>query len=153
MSQYHIALVNIAHAKTDFEDPPMRSFIAQLSDINALADRSPGFVWRQSAEPNDYLRPYDDQRILFNLSVWQDIESAHKFVYRSAHVGLLQRRAEWFTTMAKPHLALWWVHSGNIPSVAEAQSRLAHIQATGPSPYAFSFKQRYPAPADSHDNG
>src|SRR5262247_303603 len=51
----------------------MAGFVARLDEINALADRSPGFVWRlQTGEGNaTYLRPSDEDRVLFNLSVWE----------------------------------------------------------------------------------
>jgi SAM-dependent methyltransferase/heme-degrading monooxygenase HmoA len=143
MSRPQIALVNVARAKTAFEDPAMRGFVARLEDMNALADRSPGFVWRQSSEPDDYLRPYEDQRILFNLSVWESIEHVKQFVYGPAHAELLRRRDEWFERMEAPHLALWWVPQGHRPGVDEAQERLAHLQAQGPTSFAFSFRKTF----------
>lgn len=67
-----LAQVNIGRMKGPLDSPTMAGFVARLDDINSLADRSPGFVWRlQTPEGNaTYLRPYDDDRILFNLSVW-----------------------------------------------------------------------------------
>ena len=46
MDTLHIAQVNIARMKAPLEDPVMAGFVARLEEINALADRSPGFVWR-----------------------------------------------------------------------------------------------------------
>jgi len=47
---YHLAQVNIAHMRAPLDDPLMAGFVAQLETINALADASPGFIWRlQSA--------------------------------------------------------------------------------------------------------
>jgi hypothetical protein len=62
----HLAQVNIGRMKAPLEDPLMAGFVGRLDEINALADRSPGFVWRlQTGEGNaTYLRPYDDDRIL-----------------------------------------------------------------------------------------
>ena len=53
-------------------DPVMVDFVARLPDINALADQAPGFVWRLQTEDGDAtaVRPYEDRRILINLSVW-----------------------------------------------------------------------------------
>ena len=75
-TQLHLAQVNIARMKGPLDSPVMAGFVARLDEINALADRSPGFVWRlQTGERNaTYLRPYDDDRILFNLSVWESID-------------------------------------------------------------------------------
>jgi hypothetical protein len=57
----HLAQVNIARMKGPLESAVMAGFVARLDEINALADRSPGFVWRlQTGEGNaTYLRPYD----------------------------------------------------------------------------------------------
>src|SRR6266699_6999239 len=90
MSHLHIAQVNIARMKAPLEDPVMAGFVARLEEINALADRSPGFVWRlQTSEGNaTYLRPYDDDRILFNISVWETVEQVKQYVYRTAHAEL-----------------------------------------------------------------
>src|SRR5215831_7752287 len=98
MTNFHVAQVNIARMNAALDDPVMAGFVARLDEINALADRSPGFVWRlqTSAGNATYLRPYDDDRILFNLSVWRTIEQLKQFVYVSAHAQLLRQRREWF---------------------------------------------------------
>ena len=33
---------------------------------------------------------------LVNMSVWQDVESVNRYVYRSAHAEIMRRRREWF---------------------------------------------------------
>lgn len=142
----HLAQVNIARMKGALESPVMAGFVARLEEINALADRSPGFVWRfQSEEGNaTYLRPYDDDRILFNLSVWEGVEPLRDYVYRSAHVEVLRARREWFTAFEGAQLALWWVPAGHRPSVDEAKYRLAHLAGHGPTPFAFLFRTSFP---------
>jgi len=44
--------------------------VSRLEEINALADRAPGFVWRLQTEEGNatYLRPYEDERIIVNMS-------------------------------------------------------------------------------------
>ena len=77
MPNYHIAQVNIGRVKAPMEDPRMSGFVARLDELNALADRSPGFVWRlqTSAGNATYFRPYPhDDRILMNMSVWETID-------------------------------------------------------------------------------
>src|SRR5215470_8672177 len=93
------------------DDPVMQGFVARLAEINALADQSPGFVWRlQNADGDStYLRPYDDDRILFNMSVWEGLEPLHAYVYGSRHAELLRQRREWFLHFDAPYSALWWV--------------------------------------------
>jgi hypothetical protein len=73
MREYYLAQVNIARMKASLDDPSMVRFVARLDEINALAEGSAGFVWRlRTAEGNaTYLRPYEDDRILFNMSVWE----------------------------------------------------------------------------------
>jgi hypothetical protein len=141
-----LAQVNIARMRAPLEHPLMADFVAQLDSINALADHSPGFVWRlQTDEGNaTYLRPYGDDQILFNLSVWQTIEDLQRFVYQSGHVDVLRRRHEWFEKFDGPYLALWWIPDTHLPSVDEAKQRLEHITAHGPTPFAFTLKDAFP---------
>ena len=141
----HLAQVNVARAKAAMDDDVMAGFVARVAEINALADGSPGFVWRLATDAGVYVRPYDDDRILFNLSVWQSVEALHDFVYRSTHAQLFKQRFDWFDRFERPSMALWWVAEGHIPSIDEAKQRLADLQAHGPTPAAFTFKQIFPA--------
>jgi Domain of unknown function (DUF3291) len=147
MSTLQIAQVNIGRMKAALEDPVMAGFVARLDEINALADRSPGFVWRlQTSEGNaTYLRPYDDDRILFNMSVWESIEHLKRYVYETAHVEVLRQRHAWFEKFSGAYTALWWIPKGHVPSIDEAKKRLAHLDAHGPTPFAFTFKNLFPA--------
>jgi Domain of unknown function (DUF3291) len=142
MPHYHIAQVNIGRVKAAPDDPMMAGFMNRLDEINALADRSPGFVWRlQTNEGNaTYLRPYEDDRILVNMSVWETIETLRQYVYGSLHAELLRHRQEWFEKFSGAYLALWWVPAGHIPGIDEAKKRLAHLEAHGPTEFAFTFK-------------
>ncbi len=146
MTRYHVAEVNIARMKFPLESPELADFVARLDEINALADTAPGFVWRfQTAEGNaTYLRPYDDDRILFNLSVWESVDALKQFTYKTAHAELLRARKSWFEHFQGQFLALWWVPEGHIPSIDEAKQRLAHLEANGPSQFAFTFKEIHP---------
>ncbi len=138
---FHIAQVNIARMRAPLEEPLMAGFVARLGEINALADRSPGFVWRlQTPEGNaTYLRPYEDDRILFNLSVWETVEQLKDYVYRTAHAELLKQRRDWFEQFDGAQVAMWWVPGGHIPGIDEAKTRLAHLEEHGPSQFAFTF--------------
>jgi Domain of unknown function (DUF3291) len=142
MTQYQIAQVNIARMKVQLGDPLMAGFVARLDEINALADKSPGFVWRlQTSEGNaTCLRPYEDDRILFNMSVWETVEALGHFVYQTAHVELLLQRRNWFDKIAAVYVALWWVPANHIPGIDEAKKRLAYLDAHGPTQFAFTFK-------------
>src|SRR5712692_1444271 len=106
MPNYHIAQVNIARMNAPLDDPVMAGFVARLDEINALADNSPRFVWRLQTEAGNatYLRPYDDDRILFNFSIWKSIESLREYVYKTAHAELLRQRRDWFQNFAGVYL-------------------------------------------------
>jgi heme-degrading monooxygenase HmoA len=144
--RFHLAQVNIARMKAPLESAVMAGFVARLEEINQLADRSPGFVWRlqSTAGDNTYLRPYEDDRILFNLSVWESVDDLRAYAYRSAHVELLKQKQDWFNKFAGAWFALWWLPAGELPSVDEAKKRLAHLEAHGPSPFAFTFRVTFP---------
>jgi hypothetical protein len=146
MAQYHIAQVNIGRVKAPVEDPIMAGFVARLDEINALAERSPGFVWRlQTSEGNaTYFRPYpEDDRILINMSVWETIESLRHYVYQTAHAELLRQRQAWFEKFTGSYTALWWVPAGHRPGMDEATKRLAHLEKHGPTQFAFTFKATF----------
>ena len=87
--------------------------------------------------------PYADDRIMINMSVWADFESLRGYVFRSAHAAVMRQRREWFERFEGVYLALWWVPAGHRPTVEEAVSRLAHLEAHGPTPHAFSFPQPF----------
>src|ERR1051326_4821629 len=148
MSRFHLAQVNIGRLRAPIGDPIMEGFRSQLDPINALADRSPGFVWRlQTDEGNaTSIRPYDDERMAINMSVWESLEALQQFVYRTAHAGPLRDRKEGFEPIEGPILALWWIPAGHLPSVVEAKERLAHLAAHGASPYALTFRKPFSSP-------
>ena len=131
----------------------MEGFRSQLDPINALADRSPGFVWRLQTEDGNAtaIRPYDDERMAINMSVWESLDALQQFVYRSAHIGPLRDRKQWFEPLDGPVLALWWVPVGQIPTVEEAKARLELLKERGPSPDAFTFRTPFAAPDTQAD--
>jgi len=147
---FHLAQINIARLIAPLDDPRIASFVAQLDDINALAEGSPGFVWRlKTPSGNATEIPYnDDPFIIPNMSVWESIEALQQFVYRSRHVEVFRDRAKWFEKASKPAYCLWWVPAGHIPSIEEARERLEHYQQHGATPYSFWFSQPFPAPAE-----
>lgn len=142
MTDFHIAQVNIARMKVPLDSPQMEGFVSRLDEINALADRAEGFVWRlQTPEGNaTYLRPYADERILVNMSVWKSVEALKNYTYRTAHAELLRDRRQWFEQVSEAYLALWWVPASHLPGVDEAKKRLEYLGKNGPTQFAFTFK-------------
>ena len=124
--------------------------MAALDPVNALADAAPGFVWRlQTDEGNATSVPFnDDPMVIINMSVWESVEALSDFVYRSAHTEVMRRRAEWFHRSADAYVVLWWVPAGHEPTVEEAAARLESLRASGPTPFAFTFRERFPAPSE-----
>ncbi|RJG04858.1 DUF3291 domain-containing protein [Noviherbaspirillum cavernae] len=148
----HLAQVNIGRARGAMDDPVMAGFVAQLDRINALAEASPGFVWRLKTEEGNAtsLQPYADERIIVNLSVWETPEHLRQFVYRSAHTEVLRERKSWFERFGDAYMAMWWIDAGHVPTVEEAKERLRHLQINGESEFAFSFAHLFtPTNADA----
>jgi len=144
MTQYCLAQANIARLLVPADDPLLADFVAQLDRINALAENSPGFVWRyvsDARKPED--REYDDPMMLFNMSVWESAEHLYDYAYKSAHAQVFADRRKWFEKLSQPQMVLWWVPSQHRPAVAEAQQRLNLLAAHGPGPRAFTFRVRF----------
>jgi len=131
----------------------MAEFVASLDEINALADRSPGFVWRLQTEEGNAsaLRPYEDDRIIINLSVWETLEDLKTYVYEGAHVQVMRRRRQWFEKFEGMYMALWWIEAGRIPSVNEAKERLEYLNKNGESERAFTFRRPFTPPGEVKD--
>jgi hypothetical protein len=153
MSQHELAQLNIGIMKEALESPGMADFVANLDRINALAEQSPGFIWRLQTEDGDAtaLRPFGEN-ILVNMSVWRDVASLNDYVYRSAHVEIMRRRKEWFERMSQAYAVLWWVPAGHRPSLAEAALKLDLLREKGPSAAAFTFRQSFPPPGSQQPN-
>ncbi|HXZ79963.1 MAG TPA: DUF3291 domain-containing protein [Terriglobales bacterium] len=150
---YHLAQINIGRLLAPLDDPVMADFVANLDPINALADKAPGFVWRFQTEEGNAtaVRPYEDDRIAINFSVWTDLESLRNYVFRSPHAEVMRRRREWFERLTDVYVALWWVPAGHQPTVAEAVAKLEHLRQNGPSPDVFTFREVFPPPDASGD--
>lgn len=147
MSAYHLAQLNIAKMKYAIDSPEMAEFVARLEDVNALADESPGFVWRLQTEQGDATAiDYFGADTLVNMSLWQNIESLHNYVYRSAHNEVMAQRKLWFERMPEVYSVLWWVPPGSIPTIEQAAERLDNLRKQGPTVRAFTFKQIFTAP-------
>ncbi|MBI3452883.1 MAG: DUF3291 domain-containing protein [Rhodospirillales bacterium] len=145
---WHIVQLNVARAVAPRDSPQLADFMAALDGVNALAEASDGFVWRLKGDSGNAtdIKTTDDPNFLVNMSVWTSVEALFGFVYRSAHTNVMARRREWFDKPTEAYQVLWWIPAGHVPTVDEALARLAHLRAHGPSPHAFTFKQRHPTP-------
>ena len=151
MADWHLAQLNVGRIVAPTGSPVMADFMQGLDRINALAEQSPGFVWRLQGENGNAteILTTPDPFFIINMSVWHSIEALFDFVYRSAHTGFMVRRRQWFERPTEAYQVLWWIPAGYRPSPQEALARLDHLRAHGPSPYAFTFQQHYPPPYES----
>ena len=146
---WHLAQINIARLRGAQGDPAMQAFFDSLAPVNAMADASPGFVWRLAGEEGGNatdIQATADPLLIVNMSVWEDAESLFAFVYRSGHTPVMARRREWLERSEGAYQALWWIPAGTIPTVNDGLSRLWHLDRFGPTAHAFTFKARFPAP-------
>ncbi len=148
MTSHHLAQLNIADLVAPIDSPQLAGFVALLPEINELAERSPGYVWRLTDDTGadaTSLRPFGPEAIV-NLTVWESVEALRDFTYRSAHLAVVQRRREWFRPFGRPYQVMWWIDAGRRPTVAEAGRRLAMLAANGPTREAFTFRATFPPP-------
>jgi len=147
VSSCHLVQLNIAKMKYSIESGEMSDFVDNLEAINALADSSPGFVWRLQTEDGDATGiDFFGSDVLVNMSIWEDVGSLHNFVYKTAHSKIMSRRKEWFHRVEEAYTVLWWVPETEIPSLDEAKSNLELLKSRGPTAAAFTFKQAFPSP-------
>jgi len=135
---WHLAQLNIATLLAPLHSPQLAGFVGALEPVNAVADASPGFVWRLQTEDGDAtsIRAFDDDRIIVNLTVWEDVEALEAFVLAGRHLDVLRRRREWFEKMDRAYLVLWWIPAGTIPTIEEAAARLDKLRERFPAPGA-----------------
>jgi heme-degrading monooxygenase HmoA len=147
---WHLAQINVARMIGDSIDhPTMKNFVAQLDEVNSLAEASPGFVWRLKDEANNAtnFNPYNDNRVIVNMSVWETLDDLKKFIYSGRHADVLRSRRDWFVNFGRPFTAMWYIPAGHIPTVEEAMKRLELLQLNGPTASAFDFKTKFTVPS------
>ena len=145
---YDIAQLNVGRAVAPIDHARLADFVGLLDEINALAERTPGFVWRLQGENgnNTSLKVSADPLFIVNLSVWESVEQLHAFTYASAHKSVFARRFDWFERREGPNHVMWWLPKGTIPDVTDALRHLERLAEFGPTPTAFTFKDRFPPP-------
>lgn len=150
MSDWLLAEINVAEAMYDLEDAAMAGFTGRIEEINALAERADGFVWRLKTEelgPADLEGLPNNPRLVLNMSVWRDFQSLSDYIFRSDHLELMQARHSWFKTSREPTLCFWWIPAtGPMPTAAEGWERLSLLRSKGPTPAAFPMKRRFSQP-------
>lgn len=145
---YHLAEMNIAQLRAPLTDPLIKEFVEGLDPINAIADQSPGFVWRLQTEEGDAtsLRPFENELVIVNMSVWETVDALKQYVYKTNHVDFVRRRKEWFDKM-EIFFVMWWIPIGHMPTVDEGKAKLAHLAEHGETSEAFTFRSPFAMPA------
>lgn len=148
MSDYDLAQLNVGRSVAPMDDPRMADFVARLDEINRLAERSPGFVWRLQGDNGNAtgLKVNEDPLFIVNLTVWESADALHAYTYRSDHKTVFARRFDWFERASGPNVVLWWQPRDTLPTVEDALRRLGLLEDLGPTPEAFNFKQRFEPP-------
>lgn len=141
----YIAQMNIATALYDLDDPRMHGFMSRLDEINALAEQSPGFIWRLKGESGNAtdLDTGLSPSTIVNMSVWKTVEDLHRYVYKSVHLEVLGKKREWFQKLTQAHQVLWWIEAGHEPTLSEGLHRLEQLRKEGPTSEAFTFTSSF----------
>jgi hypothetical protein len=145
---WHLAQVNIGRFRRPTDHPDNADFMGNLDRVNAIAEASPGFIWRLKGEGNDAtdLRAFADPMVAINMSVWESVEALAAFAYRNMdHRSIMRRRREWFDEM-QVYMVLWWIPAGALPTLDDARSKLELLERLGPTADAFTFREPFPAP-------
>ena len=139
----HLAQLNIGKFKYPTSDVRMAGFMDNLDRVNALADRAEGFVWRLKSDGSNNATDlrYGDNDFAVNMSVWTDAKSLENYVFKTVHVQIYKRKAEWFVLMEQAHMVFWWVPEGYIPPLSEAIDKLEYYRKNGPSEAAFGWAE------------
>ncbi len=151
---WELAQLNIATLLAPLDSPELVDFVANLDRINALAEQSPGFVWRLQSDDGDAtnIEHGFGDNVIVNTSVWTSVEDLHNYVYKTAHAQVMRRRKEWFTRMTDAYTVLWWVPQGHRPGLSELQVKLDLLKTNGPCAAAFTFKKCFPKPSEQNSS-
>ncbi len=152
MSGYHLAQLNLGLFRAPLDSDEMAEFRFALDPINALAESTPGFVWRLKADDGGSsstvaVPDVEDPLWAPNMSVWESLAALKHFMYKSGHASYLRRRSEWFQRPEGLINVLWWIPAGDIPSLSDAVRRLRHLEANGPSQEGFGLTAPFDPPA------
>jgi Domain of unknown function (DUF3291) len=138
MTDWHIAQLNVATALYPLDDERMAEFMGLLDSINALAENSPGFVWRLKSDQGDAtdLKVTDDPKFIVNMSVWHSVEALSDFAYKSAHRMVMAKRRQWFVPPAGPYQGVM------VGAGGRRADRVAGAAAAAPSRPAWAERVR-----------
>lgn len=131
----------------------MSGFMSRLDEINALADDSPGFIWRLQSESGNAtdIDVGGTELFVANMSVWETPDALFEYVYKTTHREVMVQRTKWFEKPLDLYQVLWWIPAGHTPSAQEGLDRLELLKQLGPSAKAFNFKTQFSAPDEDSE--
>ncbi len=143
----HLAEFNFGTLAYPWGDPRISGFETAVAQVNAIGERSPGFVWRMPDDVMDAAQN-DPQGALAHrpntastLSVWDGPAALYHFVTRTVHARIMKGAPDWFVSGDSGHLVCWWVAEGTEPSVAEGLARWHDLQRHGDTEKTFGAQQ------------
>jgi hypothetical protein len=140
---HHVAQLNVGRALDDMDSPRLAEFMSNLDRVNALAERSSGFVWRLTGDGTNNatdVKTTADPLFLVNMSVWETPEALEHFVWATIHKRFYDKKANWFEAPTRPHFVMWWVPIGHRPTAEEALERLQELRQHGSTDAAFGWE-------------
>ena len=147
LSKWHLAQINIARLRAPLDDPLLAEFVENLDGVNLAAEQAEGFVWRLKDECGNATEfQHFGPEFIINMSVWRDVRSLRRYVASEPHRSIMMKKENWFYLMDKPHLALWWIAAGHVPTLVEADEKLDRLQKTGPIQAVFTFAKNFSPP-------
>ncbi len=138
----HLAQLNISRWKIDKTSQLAGGFTDNVERINALAERSEGFVWRLLDEQRDQFGANavcPDPETEMTLSVWQNVEQLEYFVWNTVHKQIYLNKDNWFGALDSHHFVMWHIEEGHLPTLEEAKERLDYLDMHGNSDFAFDW--------------
>lgn len=129
---------NIMHPAHPINSPQMAEFFQWAPRIQALAEQSPGFVWRQTDERDPTIQRRLGPDVFVNLSGWDTVDDLYRFVFHPTHKTVMMQRDRWFQHAGKPLSVMWQDQPEAIPPrFDDAIDRLEQLWRDGPSADAF----------------
>lgn len=138
-----IAHFNVARLLHPPGDPRVAEFTTNTLRVNAVAERSPGFIWRWKDEASTvdgsggYQAVEADPNLAISLSVWESVEAFRFFVQADGARGFPAATGGVVRALGRANYVIWPCQREAIPTVADGWARLERLANGGPSPEAY----------------
>ena len=140
-----IAHMNFARLLHPAGDARVAEFVDAVTGVNAVAERSPGFIWRlkaadsRDAKSGDFEQIDEDPLIAASLSVWASPWALMEFANKTLHGAYMRRRQLWFELPKGPNYVIWPVSATATPNMAQAWQKIGKLADDGATELAYDF--------------